>query len=235
MQDIIRIDLRGVNSYLLKNKQRFILVDTGGHLYMDKEYNDRRNDLLSELDKNGVNNTNLEMIILTHGDNDHTCNARFIRDKFHSKISMCSSDSFMVERADPSCYKINSNYQSLLFKLVFKLMDSKIRLLMDKVYKEFETFQPDILLENEQSLSEYGFEGTIYNSPGHTTGSICILDNEGNLISGDLFANNKKPSFAPNAQNFDEMKESARRILKHKVVKIYPGHGDVFEASRIKI
>lgn len=235
MQDIIRIDLGGVNCYLLKNKQRFILVDTGGHLFMDKQYNDRRNDLVSELEKNGVNDSNLEMIILTHGDNDHTCNARYIREKFHSKIAMYSTDVFMVEKADSNCYKINSNYQSLLLNLVFKLMDSKIKLLMEKVYMEFETFQPDILLENEQSLLEFDFEGTIFHSPGHTPGSICILDDKGNLISGDLFTNNKKPALAINAQNFNEMKESARKTLGKNVVKIYPGHGKSFDASSIKI
>ena len=41
MQEIIRIDLGGVNCYLLKNNQRFILVDTGGHMFMDRQYTDR--------------------------------------------------------------------------------------------------------------------------------------------------------------------------------------------------
>ena len=58
---------------------------------------------------------------------------------------------------------------------------------------------------------------------------------KGNLIAGDLFANNKKPSLGINAQNFDEMKESAIKILKNNVFKIYPGHGEPFDAIRIKI
>ena len=235
MQEIIRIDLDGVNCYLIKNNQRFILVDTGGHMFLDKHFNNRRDILVNELEKNGVNNTNLEMIVLTHGDNDHCCNARYIKDQFHSKIAMNSNDVFMIEKADSNCYRINSKYQSFLFKLIFKLMDSKIKLLMDKVYKEFEIFKPDVLLENEQSLLEFDFEGTIYHSPGHTPGSICILDNQGTLIAGDLFSNNKKPSLALNAQDFNEMKESARKILRNNVVKIYPGHGEAFDASSIRI
>lgn len=234
MQEIIRIDLGGVNCFLLKNKQRFILVDTGGHLFLDKQYSDRRNDLVSALEKNGVNDSNLEMIILTHGDNDHACNASYIRKKYHSKIAMHANDVFMVEKADASCYRVNSNYQSLFLSLIFKLMNSKINLLMEKVYKEFETFRPEIILRNQQSLLEFGFEGTIFHCPGHTKGSICILDNEGNLIAGDLFTNNKKPSLAINAQNFYEMKESARKVLRNHVVKIYPGHGEAFDASSKK-
>ena len=233
MQNIIRIDLKGVNCYLLENNQKFILVDTGGHMFMDKQYTDRRNELVRELEKNGVNNSNLSMIILTHGDNDHACNASYIRDKFHSKIAMHAGDVFMVEKSNPNCYRVNSKYQSFLLNMVFKLLESKIKLLMEKVYKEFETFKPDILLEDNQTLAE--FEGRIFHIPGHTPGSICILDNEGNLIAGDLFANNKKPSLGINAQNFDEMKESAIKILKNNVFKIYPGHGEPFDAIRIKI
>jgi hydroxyacylglutathione hydrolase len=235
MQHIIRIDLNGVNCYLLENNQKFILVDTGGHMFMDKSYNNRRSELVGELEKNGVNDSNLEMIILTHGDNDHVCNARYIRDKFNSKIAMHLSDVYMVETSDPSCYKINSKYQSLFLNIIFKLMDKKIELLMEKIYKEFETFQPDILLEDQQTLEQYGFNGCIYHSPGHTAGSICILDKEGNLIAGDLFSNNKKPSLAINAENFDLMKESARNILRNKVLKIYVGHGEPFEANNIII
>lgn len=233
MQNIIRIDLEGVNCYLLENNQKFILVDTGGHMFMDKQYTNRRDELVCELEKNGVSSSNLNMIILTHGDNDHACNARYIRDRFHSKIAMHSSDVCMVEKSDPNCYKVNSKYQSFLLNIVFKLLEAKIKLLMEKVYKEFETFKPDILLEDNQLLSD--FEGRIFHTPGHTSGSICILDNEGNLIAGDLFANNKKPSLGLNAQNFDEMKESARKVLKNNVLKIYPGHGEPFDSIRIRI
>jgi glyoxylase-like metal-dependent hydrolase (beta-lactamase superfamily II) len=55
------------------------------------------------------------------------------------------------------------------------------------------------------------------------------------LIAGDLFANNKKPSLGLNAQNFDEMKESARKILRNNVLKIYPGHGEPFDAIGMRI
>lgn len=235
MQNISRIDLGGVNCYLINNNQKFILVDTGGHMFTDKPYRNRQSELIYELEKNGVNDSNLEMIILTHGDNDHVCNARYIRDRFHTKIAMHNGDVFMVDKADSNCYKINSNYQSLMFKIVLKIMDSKIKLLMEKVYKEFEVFVPDILLVDKQSLSEYGFEGVVYHCPGHTPGSICILDKERNLIAGDLFANNKKPSMAINAQNFAEMKDSASKILNYNILKIYPGHGEPFHASLVKI
>lgn len=228
MQKIIRLDLQGVNAYLLKNDGNYILIDTGGHMFMDKIYTDRRDMLVSLLKKNGVTETNLKLIILTHGDNDHVCNAKFIQQNFHTQIAMHEADIFLVEQADPLCYKLNSNYQSFLLKLIFKIMDSKIQLLMKKIYGEFEVFKPDFLLTAQTNLEQFGFDGIVLHCPGHTDGSIAILDSQGNLISGDIFANNKKPSLAINAKDFKQMKKSAKDLLQHPVKRIYPGHGEPY-------
>ncbi len=235
MQTIERIDLHGVNAYLIKNNQKFILVDTGGHMFRDKEYTDRRQELINILMDKGVDEKNLVLILLTHGDGDHVYNASYIRECFHSKIAMHAADVFMVEKKDNTVYKQNANFKSPLFKLAFRLLGSKIQLLMDKVSSEFEPFTPDLLLDDWQDLAEFGFQGKILHCPGHTQGSICILDEEGNLISGDIFSNIKKPSLAANAQNFKLMRESAASLLKKKVLHVYPGHGELFCADEVHI
>lgn len=234
MQKIYTIDLGGVNSYLIEKNNRFILVDTGGHMFMDKEYSDRRELLDERIKDYGVNDTNLELIILTHGDNDHACNASYFKEKYNGKIAMGKDDVFLVDNPKADVYKINSKYKSLLLSVVFKIMDSKIEKLMEKVYSDFESFKPDILLEDGNDLLNYGFEGKIIASPGHTRGSICILDNEGNLICGDALACNKNPDIAMNAENFETLRESVRNLLKYNVKKIYPGHGKVFDRSLLK-
>lgn len=235
MQKIITIDLGGVNSYLIEKNGKFTLVDTGGHMFMDKEYDDRRQLLINQLDEQGVTEANLEMIILTHGDNDHVCNAKYIAELYHAKIAMHPEDVWMVEKKDPESYRVNSNYQSTILRLVFKLMDKKITKLMTKVTEEFETFSPEISLFDGSSLEEYGFDGKIYHCPGHTKGSICIIDQEGNTICGDLFANNGKPSLAVNAEDFKRLETSAHEVLHHGAKKIYPGHGKPFDVEDIKL
>lgn len=45
-------------------------------------------------------------------------------------------------------------------------------------------------------MGAIGFEGKIYSVPGHTKGSICIIDEQGNLICGDLYSNNDKPALS---------------------------------------
>lgn len=63
IQEIIRIDLDGVNCYLLKQKDNFVLFDTGGHMNMDKTFDNRRNALISELDKAGCTPDNLKYFL----------------------------------------------------------------------------------------------------------------------------------------------------------------------------
>ena len=65
MQDIIRLDLGGVNAYLLKKEEKFVLVDTGGHMFLDKVLDkvldNRRDRLKKGLAEHGVTRDNLAL------------------------------------------------------------------------------------------------------------------------------------------------------------------------------
>jgi hydroxyacylglutathione hydrolase len=82
-----------VNCYLLgADGGGYILIDTGG--------SNNRTQLEAELKKNGCKPGVLRLIILTHGDFDHTGNAAYLREKFGSKIAMHYDDSGMTEQGD---------------------------------------------------------------------------------------------------------------------------------------
>ena len=61
MQDVIRLDLGGVNAYLLKKEEKFVLVDTGGHMFLDKVLDNRRDRLKKGLAEHGVTRDNLAL------------------------------------------------------------------------------------------------------------------------------------------------------------------------------
>lgn len=232
-QEIIRIDLGGVNCYLGKEKDNFVLFDTGGHLFVDKEFENRREKLEQELIRQGCNDTNLKLIVLTHGDNDHATNAAYLRDKFATLIAMHQNDVSMVDH--PSFEKVmeNNRYNSIAKKVVFFLLKGLIKKLVIKTLSDFESFQPDILLEDGDDLSSYGFGGKVIHIPGHTNGSIGIVTEEGDFISGDTLTNTTKPNIAPNAADFRALKVSVNRIKEMKVKMIYPGHGAPFSGNLI--
>lgn len=232
-QEIIRIDLGGVNCYLLKESSKFILFDTGGHLFMDKTFSNRREELEKELETYGCTPNSLILIVLTHGDNDHATNAAFLRKKFNAKIAMHSADVELVK--NPSLEKAleNSNYSSFLYKVVFRLMKKQIKKLTKKILNEFESFNPDIIVNDGDSLLQYGFHCKVLHLPGHTSGSIGILTEGGDIIVGDTLANIKKPTAAPNAANFEMLTKSINKLKTMDIKTVYPGHGAPFKSTSI--
>ncbi len=234
-QEIIRIDLKGVNCYLGKREEGFILFDTGGHITLDKEFTNRREELMSFLEKAGCRPGNLKAIVLTHGDNDHVANAAYLRDKYQSIIAMHQDDMTLVNQVTLNKIMESFHYRSIIYKIVFKLMRKQITKIMERVLKDFIEFKPDIILQEGDSLSPYGFMGDVLHLPGHTAGSIGVLCEGGELIAGDIFANMKKPCVAPNAIDFKELKKSVKNLNKMKITKIYPGHGSPFMAYEVGI
>jgi len=123
MREIIRIDLNGVNCYLVKfvdsdnENERFILFDTGGPIYMDRKYNNRQEVLVRELEKSGCLPGSLKLVVLTHGDMDHVFNAAYIRDRYNAEIALHYGDLLYVENPnihtilEMNCSAVNPAYE----------------------------------------------------------------------------------------------------------------------------
>lgn len=231
--NIIRIDLNGVNCYLLKGESGFVLVDTGGHLVTDKQFTNRRDLLLKKFEAIGCKECNLNLIVLTHGDNDHACNAKYLRERYHAKIALHEDDLKLVEKPALHEWMNSFQYRSFAYKLIFRVLGKTITNVMQKTIEDFESFAPDILLEDGFDLSAYGIDATVIHLPGHTKGSIAILTKGGDLIAGDTFVNNKKPSPAPNAIDFKQLSSSIQKLRNYAIETIYPGHGDPFGFKEI--
>lgn len=230
---IIRIALNGVNCYLLKGASGFVLVDTGGHLVMDKQFTNRRDLLLKELDAVGSTENKLNLIVLTHGDNDHACNAKYLRERYGVKIALHKDDLSLVEKPALQEWMNSFQYRSLAYRLIFRLLGKTITKVMQKTIEDFESFTPDILLGDGFDLSAYGVDATIIHMPGHTLGSIAIFTKDGNLIAGDTFTNNNKPTTAPNAIDFKQLSASIQKLRDYAIGTVYPGHGEPFEYKKL--
>ena len=234
-QEIIRINLNGVNTYLGKSESGFILFDTGGHITMDKNYTDRLEALIKQLDNAGCRPGNLNAIVLTHGDNDHVANAAFLREKYHTVIAMHQDDVDMVENLSLDKMMESYRYNSLILRVVFFVLKKPIRKITVKAVKDFVSFTPDILLKDGDSLAQFGFDGTVLHLPGHTAGSIGILTPEGELIAGDTFSNMKKPALPPNAYDFKLLRASLKKLKSKNITTVYPGHGEPFQSKDFKL
>ena len=97
------------------------------------------------------------------------------------------------------------------------------------VYPKFASprpFEADIVNEDEMLLYDFGIEGKVISTPGHTNGSQSVLIGD-SLISGDSFVNFRNGKvFPPFANDPATLLETWQRIYNLGVKEIFPAHGD---------
>lgn len=202
-----------VNCYLVEAGGGFILVDTGVAA--------RRAELEQRLVNAGCLPGCLKLIILTHGDFDHTGSAAYLRDRFNTIIGMHRADVGMTERGDMFW---NRRSGGRLMRLFARLL---VRL------AEADRFSPDVLLEDGQDLSVYGWRAQILSLPGHSLGSIGVLTEEGGLICGDLLENTKKPGLNSIMDDIPAARASLEWLRGLEIGMVYPGHGRPFRLEQV--
>lgn len=196
-----------VNCYLIKTETGFILIDTGA--------SNKREELEIELRNRGCNPENLNLIILTHGDFDHTGNAQYLHEKFGAKIAMHRDDLKMAEQGDMFWNRKGNFFIKKLAPFLFGFGKS-------------ERFKPDLYLDDGNDLSEHGFNAIIIHIPGHSKGSIGILTTEDDLFCGDLLENSKKPSLNSLMDDNATAEKSIEKLKNLEIKTVYPGHGELF-------
>ena len=200
-----------VNCYLVKTGDGYILIDTG--------MPNKRGIIEKELENAGCQPGDLKLIVLTHGDFDHTGNAAYFREKFDTKVAMHYGDSGMAERGDMFWNRKNPNiFIKIIFGLFFRLRKS-------------DRFNPDLYIEDGYDFSGYGFDAKVIHLPGHSKGSIEILTSDGNLFCGDLLANINKPKLFSIIDDSTAANASIEKIKSLKINTVYPGHGKPFPLS----
>jgi len=193
-----------VNCYLLES-------DSGGML-IDTACGNSRARLERELEGSG----NLKLIVLTHGDFDHSGNAAYLRKRFGARIAMHREDAGMVERGDIFAGRRKGNF---FFRKMAPVLFG---------FGRSKRFKPDFYLEDGDDLSQYGFEARVVHIPGHSRGSIGVVTAGGELFSGDLLI---KKDGAKRNKLIDDPAAAEASIKKLKglgIKTVYPGHGRPF-------
>jgi hydroxyacylglutathione hydrolase len=200
--------LGSVNCYLIETDAGFVLVDTGSP--------NGRAKLARELEGAGCTPGDLKLVVITHGDFDHTGNCAFLREKFGTKIAMHPDDSGMVERGD-----MFSNRQSgnILIRMMTPLLFR---------FGKSERFVSDLYVEEGYDLSSFGWDAKVLSIPGHSKGSIGILTANGDLFCGDLLASTDGPALNSIMDDLAAAKASVDKLRNLEIGTVYPGHGDPF-------
>lgn len=209
MNEIIPIPFSGMcgNCYLLKNSDNYVLVDTA--------LRSKRSRLEEKLNEFGCTPEKMKLIVLTHGDFDHSGNALYLGKKYDCPVAMHREDAPITE-----------NGRMFINK-------KKKRTLIDWLSRKFlqiDTFTPDLFLEDGMDLKDYGVNAKILHLPGHSVGSIGVLTAENDLLCGDLLENRKSPRlyYVDDAR---AVHKSIDILKQYKIRNVYPGHGERFRFS----
>jgi len=211
-----------VNCYLVRTESGFVLIDTGS--------SNRRAELQKALDGAGCVPGSLKLIVLTHGDFDHTGNAAFLRARYGGRIAMHRDDAGMAERGDMFW---NRSSGSAVLRLVAPLLFG---------FSQSKRFRPDLHLADGDRLTEHGLDATVLSLPGHSKGSIGILAAGGALapapgqvlFCGDLLENITKPASGSIVDDPAACGASLEKLQALGIGTVYPGHGRPFALSEIK-
>ncbi len=208
----LRTSLASVNCYLIKTEAGCLLIDTG--------YASTRKTLEKELAAHGAPHQ-LKLIVLTHGDFDHSGNAAYLREKYHCKIAMHQDDAGMVERGDMFWNRKKPNpFMNFIANALFKLAEA-------------DRFKPDVYLKEGDTLSAYGCTAKILHIPGHSKGSIAVLLADGSLFCGDLYEHKKKPGLNAIMDDPEAAESSAKKLNAYAINMLYIGHGQPFPMEKI--
>jgi hydroxyacylglutathione hydrolase len=202
-----------VNCYLIRISSGQVLIDTGG--------SNARKELQRKLASVGCVPGSLKLVLLTHGDFDHTGNAAFLRSTFGAGIAMHRDDSGMAESGDMF---VNRKKPNFLLRTIIPLVTG---------FGRAERFAPDILLEDGCDLSPYGLEAKVICLPGHSRGSIGILTATGKLFCGDLFENTKGPALNSLMDDPAAADASLAILDGLNITAVYPGHGLPFTLEEL--
>ncbi len=200
-----------VNCYLLQVENGFILIDTGA--------SNKRKELEHAIENAGCKPGDLKLILITHGDFDHTGNAAYLRTKYSVQIGMHASDSAMAEHGDMFYNRKAPN----------KLIQMLIPTLFG--FGKAKRFKPDLLLEEGFDLSPYGLDAKVLSLPGHSRGSIGIFTDVGELFCGDLLENVKLPGLNSIMDEVEIGQASLEKLAGLGIKTIYPGHGKPFSLT----
>ena len=198
-----------VNCYLLKSDSGCMLIDTGCA-------NSR-----ARLEKELERCESLKLIVLTHGDFDHSGNAAYLRKRLGAKIAMHNEDSGMVERGDIFAGRRKGDF---FFRLLAPVLFG---------FGRSERFKPDFYLEDGDDLDEYGFEGKVVYMPGHSRGSIGVVTVGGELFSGDLLIERNGAKRNKIIDDINAAENSIKKLKRLGIKTVYPGHGRPFSMEDV--
>jgi len=193
------------NVYLVINGDELAIIDTGTAGNAKKT--------VIYIQKLGHQPTDVKTIILTHFHMDHMGSAKELKDLTNAKVATHTEDADYISGTKPLPKPKN---------ILFRAVSSFVKPV---------PVQVDIILKEGDKIANL----TVFHTPGHTPGSIMLLDEERKaLFAGDtLRYDGKKVSGAPGQFSADsnQVRESIIKASTLSFDVMLPGHGEPLKSN----
>jgi glyoxylase-like metal-dependent hydrolase (beta-lactamase superfamily II) len=214
---VIPIKLGIVYAYIVKQNGT-ILIDTG----IPKS----ENAILNAMRQVGLDEHDLRLIVVTHGHHDHAGSAAKLREQTGAKVAVHEKDANML-RTGTQGRLIPTG---LIGRIAGLFIGSANR-------TGYPAINPDILISGTLDLASYGIAGIVIPTPGHTSGSVSVVLENGDTFSGDLIfpqIPSGKPGLPYWADNTADVYTSVKTLLTYNPQTFYLGHGGSFPAAAVR-
>ncbi len=145
----------------------------------------------------------IKSIINTHCHYDHVGGSLSFKNWLKAEIMMYENDAYAVENCTDAT--------------------------VDRIFrKKLKSIKVDKLLKNNETIKTEHLSLKILHTPGHTSGSICIYEEDSKtLITGDTLFENTCGRYDFPTGDKKEMIKTLNKISKLNPSHVLPGHGNI--------
>lgn len=209
---ITRINMGASNSYLIPAKKGYILIDAG--------ISKKSKTLKRALKKLNAEPEDIKLIIITHAHHDHVGSLHEIKRLSKAPVLLHQKEKTSLEKGYTEFPKGTDPITRTISTLIDKFSRKK---------QQFTPVKPDMTIKDDYDLKNFGMEGKIIHTPGHTRGSICMIIQNKYCFTGDTLFNIFNNIYPPLADDENILRKSLEKIKSYNCRWYYPGHGKVFD------